>query len=61
MFEHMKNYRMLMAKVASWLKPKSKSSDEDALCFLHIFCHKLMPYHFKEEDGWMAQTFFTGE
>lgn len=40
MFEHMKNYRELMARVASWLKPGGK-------LFVHIFAHKSMPYHFE--------------
>ncbi|KAJ6594373.1 S-adenosyl-L-methionine-dependent methyltransferase [Mycena capillaripes] len=63
MFEHMKNYQILMAKVASWLRPtvkgKTVESDE-ALVFIHIFCHRTMPYHFEEDDGWMAQNFFSG-
>ena len=57
MFEHMKNYKALMAKVASWLRP---DGPEDALFFVHIFCHRTTPYHFEEGDGWMAQTFFSG-
>lgn len=55
MLEHMKNYKILMAKVASWLKPHS-----DALFFVHIFCHRTTPYHFEEGDGWMAKNFFSG-
>ena len=57
MFEHMKNYKALMAKVASWLRP---DGPEDALFFVHIFCHRTTPYHFEEGDGWMARTFFSG-
>ncbi|KAH9858824.1 S-adenosyl-L-methionine-dependent methyltransferase [Lenzites betulinus] len=57
MFEHMKNYKLLMSKVASWLRP---DGPEDALFFVHIFCHKTTPYHFEDGDGWMAQTFFSG-
>ncbi|KAH9948664.1 S-adenosyl-L-methionine-dependent methyltransferase [Amylocystis lapponica] len=56
MFEHMKNYKLLMAKVASWLRPDTP----DALFFVHIFCHRTTPYHFEESDGWMAQMFFSG-
>ncbi|TFK53664.1 S-adenosyl-L-methionine-dependent methyltransferase [Heliocybe sulcata] len=59
MFEHMKNYESLLRKVSSWLKPTPPDGDE-ALLFVHIFCHKTTPYHFEEGDGWMAQTFFTG-
>lgn len=56
MFEHMKNYKMLMAKVASWLR----ADTPDALFFVHIFCHRTTPYHFEAGDGWMAQMFFSG-
>ncbi|KAI0779430.1 S-adenosyl-L-methionine-dependent methyltransferase [Fomes fomentarius] len=59
MFEHMKNYKLLMAKVASWLRPNTDSAEE-SLFFVHIFCHRTTPYHFEEGDGWMAQTFFSG-
>lgn len=51
MFEHMKNYEKLMAKVARALKPSGK-------LFLHLFCHKSSPYDF--EEGWMSTHFFTG-
>ena len=57
MFEHMKNYKALMSKVASWLRAGGL---EDSLFFVHIFCHRTTPYHFEEGDGWMAQTFFSG-
>ena len=57
MFEHMKNYKALMSKVASWLRP---DGPEESLFFVHIFCHRTTPYHFEEGDGWMAQTFFSG-
>ena len=66
MFEHMKNYSSLLHKISRWLRPKtSKTSSDttdtsDSLLFIHIFCHKTMPYHFEEEDGWMAQMFFSG-
>jgi cyclopropane-fatty-acyl-phospholipid synthase len=55
MFEHMKNYRTLMAKVASWLKP-------GGLLFVHIFTHKEYAYPFvaRDESDWMARYFFTG-
>lgn len=51
LFEHMKNYQLLMAKVARALKPGGK-------LFVHIFAHKDSPYDF--EDGWMSTHFFTG-
>ena len=51
LFEHMKNYKMLMAKIARTLTPGGK-------LFVHIFCHKSTPYDF--EDGWMSTHFFSG-
>ncbi|CAM9606304.1 unnamed protein product, partial [Discosporangium mesarthrocarpum] len=53
MFEHMKNYQKLIAKINGWLKPKGK-------LFVHIFVHKEHPYHFLPSDGWLAEHFFTG-
>ncbi|KAG6375549.1 S-adenosyl-L-methionine-dependent methyltransferase [Boletus reticuloceps] len=62
MFEHMKNYELLLRKVASWLRPYRSDDPDDSgpLLFVHIFCHKTTPYHFEESDGWMAQMFFAG-
>jgi len=60
MFEHMKNYQVLFQKVSTWLRPKSPSTESDALLFIHVFCHRTTPYHFEEGDGWMAQNFFSG-
>lgn len=51
LFEHMKNYELLMAKCARALVPGGK-------LFLHIFAHRSMPYDF--ESGWMTEHFFTG-
>jgi len=51
MFEHMKNYEKLLAKIAKWLQ-------KDGKLFVHIFTHKTFSYHFNK--GWMAKTFFTG-
>lgn len=55
MFEHMRNYQLLMAKVASFLKPDGK-------LFIHIFTHKEYAYLFevKDETDWMSKYFFTG-
>jgi hypothetical protein len=47
----MKNYQLLLARLASALKPSGK-------LFVHIFAHKDTPYHF--EDGWMSRFFFSG-
>lgn len=51
LFEHMKNYQLLMAKVSRALTPRGK-------LFVHIFCHRTTPYDF--EDGWMSTHFFSG-
>jgi cyclopropane-fatty-acyl-phospholipid synthase len=55
MFEHMKNYRKLLAKVAAWLRP-------GGFLFVHIFTHREYPYHFvpRDRSDWMARYFFTG-
>lgn len=55
MFEHMKNYGLLLAKIARWLKPEGR-------LFVHIFAHKLLAYHFEVQGqtDWMTKHFFTG-
>jgi cyclopropane-fatty-acyl-phospholipid synthase len=55
MFEHMRNYEQLLARVGSWLKPSGK-------LFVHIFCHRELLYPFETEgdDNWMGRHFFTG-
>lgn len=55
MFEHMKNYQVLMQRVASWLKP-------GGALFVHIFTHREIAYHYemRDDDDWMARYFFTG-
>lgn len=55
MFEHVRNYRELLARIRSWLKP-------DGLLFVHIFCHRTLMYPFETEgdDNWMGRHFFTG-
>ena len=55
MFEHMKNYQMLLSRISSWLKP-------GGCLFVHIFTHKEYAYHYEAEgeDDWMARYFFTG-
>lgn len=55
MFEHMRNYRELMHKVANCLKPDGK-------LFVHIFTHKEYAYKFEviDESDWMSKYFFTG-
>lgn len=55
MFEHMRNYRHLLANIAGWLKPGGK-------LFVHIFVHRYLMYPFltEGEDNWMGRYFFTG-
>ncbi|VWC59553.1 methyltransferase type 11 [Burkholderia contaminans] len=55
MFEHMKNYGQLLAKIARWMH-------DDGKLFVHIFAHKLLAYHFAVHDDtdWMSRYFFTG-
>jgi len=55
MFEHMRNYAALLAKVARWLAPGGR-------LFVHIFAHRALAYPFEVRDGsdWMSRHFFTG-
>ena len=55
MFEHMSNWRGLLARVAVWLKPGGR-------LFLHVFTHIDRPYRFEsaDRDDWIARHFFTG-
>ena len=55
MFEHMRNYRELLARIANWLQPDGK-------LFVHVFSHREYAYPFEAEgdDNWMGRYFFTG-
>ena len=55
MFEHMRNYRLLFRRISDWLKPGGKF-------FMHIFCHREVPYLFEDRDAsdWMSRHFFSG-
>jgi cyclopropane-fatty-acyl-phospholipid synthase len=55
MFEHMRNYEALMARIARWLKPGGQ-------LFVHIFTHRGFAYLFEDlgPGDWMARHFFTG-
>jgi cyclopropane-fatty-acyl-phospholipid synthase len=55
MFEHIRNYKELLHRVARWLK-------DDGRLFVHIFCHRELSYLFETdgEDDWMGRYFFTG-
>lgn len=55
MFEHMRNHRVLMARIANWLAPGGK-------LFVHIFTHRELTYLFEAKDpnDWMSREFFSG-
>jgi cyclopropane-fatty-acyl-phospholipid synthase len=55
MFEHMRNYDTLLARIACWLRPQGK-------LFVHIFAHRTLMYPFETagSDNWMGRHFFTG-
>ena len=55
MFEHMRNYELLLDRIARWMKPA-------ATLFVHIFTHREYAYPFEVRDAsdWMARYFFTG-
>ena len=55
MFEHMRNYKELLARISGWLK-------DDGKLFFHIFVHDHYAYPFADEkdDDWMARHFFSG-
>lgn len=55
MFEHLRNYRSLLARIAGWLR-------DDGCLFVHIFCHRTLAYPFETDgdDDWMGRHFFTG-
>lgn len=55
MFEHMRNYEQLFAKIGRFLKPGGK-------LFVHIFTHKEFAYFYepKDESDWIGKYFFTG-
>jgi cyclopropane-fatty-acyl-phospholipid synthase len=55
MFEHVRNYALLLNRIAGWLA-------DDGKLFVHIFCHRNLLYPFVAEGdaNWMARHFFTG-
>jgi len=55
MFEHMRNYRALLERIAGWTRP-------DGRLFIHVFAHQRFAYPFEvgESNDWMARHFFTG-
>lgn len=55
MFEHMRNYQLLLQRIAGWLRP-------DGRLFVHVFAHRHHAYPFEDagSSDWMAREFFTG-
>ena len=55
MFEHLHNYKLALARLASWLRSEGKA-------FLHVFCHRSAAYPFESEGSanWMGRRFFSG-
>lgn len=55
MFEHMRNWRTLFARVHDWLQPGGRF-------FIHVFCHRSTPYAFVDNgpSDWMGRHFFSG-
>jgi cyclopropane-fatty-acyl-phospholipid synthase len=54
MFEHMRNWSLLLSHISNWLKPGGR-------LFVHIFTHREFAYFFETEgdDNWMGRYFFT--
>ena len=55
MFEHMRNWRALFARVHDWLSPGGRF-------LMHVFCHRSTPYAFVDAgpSDWMSRHFFSG-
>jgi cyclopropane-fatty-acyl-phospholipid synthase len=55
MFEHMRNWPLLLERIHGWLTPGGK-------LFIHIFTHRRFAYAFEAEgeDNWMGRYFFSG-
>jgi cyclopropane-fatty-acyl-phospholipid synthase len=55
MFEHLRNYQLLLRRIAGWLRP-------GGTLFVHIFTHRCYAYAFevRDDSDWMARYFFTG-
>lgn len=66
MFEHMRNWNLLLSRIQTWLKPKYTDSADPSYVFIHIFVHNSCPYFFTvneqhdNNDNWMSRYFFSG-
>jgi cyclopropane-fatty-acyl-phospholipid synthase len=55
MFEHLRNYERVLARIARWLR-------RGGALFVHVFAHARHAYPFDDAgpSDWMAREFFTG-
>ncbi|MGB5812902.1 MAG: cyclopropane-fatty-acyl-phospholipid synthase family protein [Polyangiales bacterium] len=55
MFEHMRNWDALLARIGGWMTA-------DAKLFVHVFAHRQYAYLYQNDgpSDWMARHFFTG-
>ena len=55
MFEHLRNYEALLARIASWLRPGGR-------LFVHHFSHRFAAYPYEDRGAgdWMSRHFFSG-
>jgi cyclopropane-fatty-acyl-phospholipid synthase len=55
MFEHLRNWQAMLARLHAWLRPGGRF-------FMHVFCHRSVPYTFEDldESDWMSRHFFSG-
>lgn len=55
MFEHMRNWPLLLERIRRWLKPHGR-------VFIHIFTHRRFAFAFDagNDDNWMGRHFFSG-
>ncbi|HTU15553.1 MAG TPA: cyclopropane-fatty-acyl-phospholipid synthase family protein [Solirubrobacterales bacterium] len=50
MFEHMRNWKELLRRISTWLKPEGR-------LFVHVFTHRRLAYGFA--GTWASERFFT--
>jgi cyclopropane-fatty-acyl-phospholipid synthase len=55
MFEHVRNYEVLLRRIGGWLRASGS-------LFVHVFAHRRFAYPFEDRGAsdWMAREFFTG-
>ncbi|KAG9451885.1 hypothetical protein H6P81_004789 [Aristolochia fimbriata] len=56
LFEHMKNYDLLLQKISEWMTPSG-------LLFVEHVCHKTIAYQYEplDEDDWFSEYIFPSE